>query len=185
MAELVVARPAEGGARGVVVVRLAEHAHAVRHGGRGARVPQRVPRRARLHDARPPCLLDESRPRLAVLVVVVRLQDEREGARPAEGEGQRQRVQGLRQREGIGSEGRRGGAPERASARRVGRLVLLEAKCEAGAARMRAARGPRPAAPAAALARRQLQPIVGELQDLQLEHARPRRALQRTNGSTS
>lgn len=61
MAELVVARAAERGARGVVVVGLAQHAHAVRHGRRRARVLQRVPLRARLHDARPPRLLDQPR----------------------------------------------------------------------------------------------------------------------------
>lgn len=59
--ELVVARAAEGGAGGVVVVGLARDAHAVRHGGHRARVPQRVPLRARLHDARPPRLLDQAR----------------------------------------------------------------------------------------------------------------------------
>lgn len=59
--ELVVTRPAEGGARGVVVVGLAGDAHAVRDGGRGARVAQRVPLRARLHDARPPRFFDQPR----------------------------------------------------------------------------------------------------------------------------
>lgn len=61
MAELVVARTTEGGAGGVVVVGLAGDAHAVRDRGGGAGVPQRVPLRARLHDARPPRLLDQAR----------------------------------------------------------------------------------------------------------------------------
>lgn len=61
VSELVVARPAEGGASRVVVVGLARDAHAVRDGGGGARMPQRVPLRSRLHDARPPRLLDQTR----------------------------------------------------------------------------------------------------------------------------
>lgn len=73
VAELVVARPAEGGARAVVVVGLARDAHAVRHGRRRARVPQRVPLRARLHDTRPPRLLDQ--PRLVCARDTVRYRD--------------------------------------------------------------------------------------------------------------
>lgn len=61
VAELVVARAAEGGACGVVVVGLAGDTHAVSERGRGTGMAQRVPLRARLHDARPPRLLDQAR----------------------------------------------------------------------------------------------------------------------------
>lgn len=102
--------------------------------------------------------------------------------RPAEGEGQRECVERLSKREGVGAEHGRGGAAEGAGAGRRRRLVLLEAERETRAARLAAGGGGarRRAAPAgAARARRQLQPIVAELEDLQLEHARPRRALRR------
>lgn len=61
VAEFVIARAAECGAGGVVVVGLAGDTHAVRERGSGAGVPQRVPLRARLYDARPPRLLDQAR----------------------------------------------------------------------------------------------------------------------------
>lgn len=51
VAEFIVARAAEGGAGGVVVVGLTEHADAVGDGGGCARVAQRMPLSARLHDA--------------------------------------------------------------------------------------------------------------------------------------
>lgn len=100
--------------------------------------------------------------------------------RPTEREGQGERVQRLGEREGVGAESGRGGAAEGAGARRSRRLVLLEAEREARAARLAAGgrgAGRRAAAAGAARARCQLQPVIAELEDLQLEHARPRRAL--------
>lgn len=243
MAEFVVARAAEGGASGVVVVGLAGDAHAVSERGRGAGVAQRVPLRARLHYARPPRLLDQagllcahatfgsvlryhvfklfcsqekryhnSLTWVRVVVVIVSLKNECERPlrtkwsfristnpsqnklngrvksgrtdRPTERERQRERVERLGEREGVGAEDGRGGAAEGAGAGRGRRLVLFEAQREARAAGLTAGgggAGRRAPSPGAARARRQLQPVVAELEDLQLEHARPRRAL-RQNG---
>lgn len=60
VSELVVPGTAEGGTRGVVVVRLAQDSHPVGHGRSSSRVSQSVPLGPGLHDARPPGLLDQS-----------------------------------------------------------------------------------------------------------------------------
>lgn len=88
---------------------------------------------------------------------------------PAEGEIEGEGVERVDEGEGIGAEHGRGGASERTGARRRRRLVLLQTQREARAARLRTANAPgcSPYPPAtAARARRQLQPVVGELQDL-------------------
>lgn len=181
--ELVIARAAEFGAGGVEVVQVALHAHAVRDARRVAVVVQRVPVRTRQDDPGVRRLLyDPVRRRYRVVVVVHSLEDEREGSRPSEDEGHDELAVGsvrVGEREGAAAQHGTGSVAEGAGTGGGDvALVLLEADAEERAAGTRAGHGAvEPRLRPAARARRQLAPVVGDLQDLQLEEARPTCAL--------
>lgn len=89
MTELVVARSAKFRTGGVVVVRVAFDAHAVRQTPARSSVVQRVPLFARIDDPRIGRLLDRfGRRWQRVIIIIQSLQYQRERSRPSEGKWQ-------------------------------------------------------------------------------------------------